>query len=325
MSGCLTEKSRRLWAATEAQSLGRGGITIVYIATGIDSKTIRKGIAELNNEEILKNERIRNQGGGRKKLTEKERNLERDLKLLLEPVTRGEPESPLLWTSKSTHKLAEELRQKGYKITQPTVRTLLSEFGYRLQSNRKTQEGNSHPDRNQQFQYINKKTKLFQKQNQPIISVDTKKKEKIGNFKNEGRESHQKGQATSVDVYDFIDKDKGKVAPYGVDDLSKNNGWVSVGISSDTAQFAINSIRSWWNEMGSLAYPNARKLYINADCGGSNGYRNRLGKLELQKLANEINLIIHVSQSSHLEPVTGTRLSIEGSVLVLRIGEENHW
>jgi hypothetical protein len=304
----LNEKSRRIWAATEARSLGWGGITLVHQATGIAPKTIRRGLTELTVQELLEDSRIRKTGGGRKKLTEKAKNLKKDLEALLEPVTRGDPETPLRWTCKSTHNLAKELRQKGYCISQPTVCTLLTALGYSLQANRKINEGGRHPDRNRQFRYINRKTKVFQQQNQPVISVDTKKKEKIGNFKNPGQEYHKKGQAPAVNVYDFIDKKKGKVAPYGVYDLSQNNGWVSVGVSSDTARFAVNSIRKWWNKMGRLTYPGARKLYITADCGGSNGNRNRLWKVELQKLANDLKLVIHVS---HFPPGTSKWNKIE--------------
>lgn len=308
LSCCLNEKSRRIWAATEARSLGWGGITLVHQATGIAPKTIRRGLTELTVQELLEDSRIRKTGGGRKKLTEKAKNLKKDLEALLEPVTRGDPETPLRWTCKSTHNLANELKKKGYCISQPTVCTLLTELGYSLQANRKINEGGTHPDRNRQFRYINRKTKVFQQQNQPVISVDTKKKENIGNFKNSGQEYHKKGQAPAVNVYDFIDKKKGKVAPYGVYDLSQNNGWVSVGVSSDTARFAVNSIRRWWNEMGKLTYPGARKLYITADCGGSNGNRNRLWKVELQTLANDLNLVIHVS---HFPPGTSKWNKIE--------------
>jgi transposase len=308
LSCCLNERSRRIWAATEARSLGWGGITLVHQATGIAAKTIRRGLTELTVHELLEDSRIRKTGGGRKKLTEKAKNLKEDLEALLEPVTRGDPETPLRWTCKSTHNLAKELKKKGYCISQPTVCTLLTELGYSLQANRKINEGGTHPDRNRQFRYINRKTKVFQRQHQPVISVDTKKKEKIGNFKNPGQEYHKKGQAPAVNVYDFIDKKKGKVAPYGVYDLSQNSGWVSVGVSSDTARFAVNSIRRWWNEMGRVTYPGARKLYITADCGGSNGNRNRLWKVELQTLANDLKLVIHVS---HFPPGTSQWNKIE--------------
>ncbi|HIE00887.1 MAG TPA: ISAzo13 family transposase, partial [Thiotrichaceae bacterium] len=238
LSCCLNEKSRRIWAATEAQVLGWGGITVVHKATGIDHKTIRRGIFDIRNNAVSDDDRVRKFGGGRKNLMTKESSLGIALEALMEPVTRGDPESPLLWTSKSTHNLSKELRKQGYAISQSTVCKLLSELGYRLQANKKTTEGNSHPDRNKPFQYINRKTKEFHQQHQPVISVDTKKKENIGNFKNNGREYHPKGTAPSVNVYDFVDKDKGKVAPYGVYDILKNEGWVSVGVSGDTAQFA---------------------------------------------------------------------------------------
>ncbi len=308
LSLCLNEKCKRVWAATEAEHLGRGGMTIVHKATGIDYKTIKRGQLELRNREILTKNRTRKEGGGRKKLKEKEKDLEEDLESLVEPEERGDPENPLRWVCKSTIMLTEELKKKGYKITQPTVWAMLKELGYSLQSNKKTHEGESHADRNKQFYYINNKAKVFQKASQPIISVDAKKKENIGNFKQNGKEYYKKGKAPEVNVYDFIDKKKGKVAPYGVYDLSKNKGWVSVGISYDTAQFAVNSIRAWWNEMGKETYSNARKLLITADCGGSNGNRTRLWKTELQKLANEISLFIHVS---HFPPGTSKWNKIE--------------
>jgi len=308
-SFCLNERSRRIWAAAEADSYGRGGITVVCNATGISRTTIKQGLLELNDKHKLEHGRLRKKGGGRKKITINNPNIIKELESLVEPVTRGDPESPLRWTAKSTYKLAEELTKKGTKTSQRTVYSLLkNELEYSLQANKKTEEGGNHPDRNAQFEYINEKTKKFQKNNQPVISVDTKKKENIGNFKNGGKEYQKKGKPTEVNVYDFIDKKLGKVSPYGVYDVSKNIGWVNVGISSDTAEFAVESIRTWWQKMGNPIYSKAKELLITADCGGSNGNRVRLWKTELQKLANEIKMTIHVS---HFPPGTSKWNKIE--------------
>lgn len=308
LQGELSEKGRRKWAGFQAQRLGHGGKTLVHRATGLDYKTIKRGITEIKKGDSLESGRVRQSGGGRKCLMSLYPNLSQDLERLLEDSTRGDPENALKWTSKSTHKLCQALREKGYQISQRSVCTLLEGLGYSLQANRKTREGGNHPDRDAQFALINNKVKEFQKEKQPVISVDTKKKELIGNYKNAGREYHQKGQPRLVNVYDFLDREKGKVAPYGVYDLDKNKGWVSVGISSDTAEFAVNSIRSWWAQIGQETYKNATCLYINADGGGSNGSRNRLWKKELQKFANEINLSIHVS---HFPPGTSKWNKIE--------------
>jgi hypothetical protein len=303
---CLNEKSRRIWAATEAKSIGRGGITIVHKATGLDYKTIRKGIADtVLNDDIGT---IRQCGGGRKKLVTKNSSLPRELELLVDPVTRGDPESALLWTSKSTYKLAAELNAKGIPISQKTVYSLLVDLDYSLQSNRKRHEGTEHPDRNEQFEYIYRKINLFQRTGDPTISVDTKKKENIGNYKNSGAEYHKKLNPTEVNMHDFPDKELGKVAPYGVYDIGKNAGWVCVGISSDTAEFAVNTIRCWWHVMGKKEYSKCRRILITADCGGSNGNRVKLWKYELQKLANEIGITIHVS---HFPPGTSKWNKIE--------------
>lgn len=309
ISFCLNERSRRIWAAVEADSYGRGGITTVSNATGISRTTIKQGLLELNDGDKLERGRIRKQGGGRKKITVNNPNIIKELEALVESGTRGDPESPLLWTSKSTYKLANELTKNGSKTSQRTVCDLLrNELEYSLQANSKTKEGGDHPDRDSQFEYINEKAKQFQKNNNPVISVDTKKKENIGNFKNNGKEYHKKGKPTEVNVYDFIDKKLGKVAPYGVYDIVKNIGWVNVGISSDTAEFSVESIRTWWNEMGNPIYSKAQELLITADCGGSNGNRVRLWKTELQKLANEIRITIHVS---HFPPGTSKWNKIE--------------
>jgi len=303
---CLNEKSRRIWAATEAKSIGRGGISIVHKATGIDYKTIRKGIADTIQTDDFGS--IRQSGGGRKSLISKNASLIGELERLVDPVTRGDPMSPLMWTSKSTYKLAEELNAHGIPISQKTVYSLLVDLDYSLQSNRKRHEGTEHPDRNEQFEYIYRKIKLFQRTGDPTISVDTKKKETIGNFKNSGVEYHKKLNPTEVNMHDFPDKELGKVAPYGVYDIGRNAGWVCVGISSDTAEFAVNTIRCWWHIMGKKTYPNCRRILITADCGGSNGNRVKLWKYELQKLANEIGITIHVS---HFPPGTSKWNKIE--------------
>ena len=304
----LDEKSKRLWSATEALSVGYGGITKVEKETGISAPTIRKGIKEIKNPKIIEKTRIRKVGGGRKKLEKKDKNLIKDIEKLVEPITRGDPESPLRWTSKSTYKLADELNKNGHRVSYKTVGRKLQKIGYSLQSNKKTIEGKNHEDRDKQFDFINNKTKEFQQKKQPVISVDTKKKENIGNVKNNGKEYYKKGKASKVNTYDFIDKEKGKAVPYGVYDLNKNKGWVSVGISSDTAIFVVNGIKKWWNKMGKKEYKNATDIYINADGGVSNGWRVRLWKTELQKFASEINLNIHVS---HFPPGTSKWNKIE--------------
>jgi Rhodopirellula transposase DDE domain len=310
MAPFLNERSRRIWAATEAKAIGKGGRTLLFKVTGLDYKTIAKGWKEIesSSEQRLDIDRIRKSGGGSKKASEKDASLLADIKKLVEATTLGDPESPLKWTSKSTRHIADELNKKNHRSSHSLVARELLKIGYSLQGNKKTKEGGDHPDRNDQFQFINDKTKTFQQQDKPVISVDTKKKENIGNFKNNGREYHQKQTAPEVNVYDFIDKEKGKVSPYGVYDLSKNKGWVSVGISADTARFAVNSIRSWWYKMGQQIYPDASEIYINADGGGSNGYRTRLWKTELQQLANELKMVINVS---HFPPGTSKWNKIE--------------
>jgi transposase len=304
----LTERGRRIWAATEARSYGRGGIAAMYRATGITDKTIRRGIQEVEVGAGADGGRIRKAGGGRKRLREQDRTLAQDLARLVDPVTRGDPESPLLWTSKSTYKLAAALRQHGHRISQRSVYNLLKESGYTLQSNRKRDEGTSHPDRNAQFEYIYQKVQRFQAATQPVISVDAKKKENLGNFKNSGREYHPSGKAPQVRVYDFLDPEQGKAVPYGVYDLTEDQGWVSVGISHDTAEFAVATIRAWWQQMGKPLYKKATELYITADGGGSNGSRVRLWKTELQRLANDLHLTLHVS---HFPPGTSKWNKIE--------------
>ena len=269
----LNERARRIWAATEAQAIGRGGVSEVARATGLSRTTVYQGINELNQQSRNLDNRgiggIRQPGGGRKRLSETDRQLVKDLQKLVESSTRGDPESPLLWTSKSTTKLAEELQVMGHSVSQSSVWRLLEEMGYSLQANRKVHEGDDKPDRDEQFLHITQRVKQFQAQHQPVISVDAKKKELLGEYKNQGQEWHSKGSPIEVNVYDFVDEKRGKALPYGVYDLYLNQGWVSVGIDPDTAQFAVESIRRWWDEMGSPLYPDAYQLLITADCGGS--------------------------------------------------------
>ena len=291
-----------MFLAAEAKAIGWGGIEKVSRVTGASSETISKGCKELEEEpEVIESGKIRKQGGGRKKLIDTDPTLLSDLNSLIEPTTRGDPESPLRWTCKSTRKLARELKSMGHNVSHMRVDDILHSQGYSLQSNQKVIEGDNHPDRNAQFIFINNKTKLFTNYDQPVISVDTKKKELVGNFKNGGREFHLKGNPEKVFVHDFKIPALGKVNPYGVYDISRNEGWVSVGTDHDTSAFAVESIRQWWNTMGKIAYPDAYKLLITADSGGSNGYRVRLWKIELQKLADDSGLEISVS---HFPPGT---------------------
>ncbi len=304
----LSEKGRRKWAALQAQKLGFGGKGVVHRATGLDYKTINRGLKEIDNVDGLEKGRIRERGGGRKRLTDRQPDILSSLEMLVESSTCGDPQTVLKWTSKSVAHLHEALVQKGFRISPKSVYNLLIELGYSLQTNRKVIEGGAHPDRDAQFSFIHNKVTAFQQDGLPVISVDTKKKELVGNYKNAGREYHKKGQSPAVNIYDFLDKEKGKVAPYGVYDLDKNKGWVSVGVSSDTAEFAVNSIRSWWEKMGQKHYAKAAAIYINADGGGSNGTRNRLWKKELQKFADEIDKEIHIS---HFSPGTSKWNKIE--------------
>lgn len=290
---CLNEKGKRLWAAIEARSYGRGGVKLMCVATKLSTATLYRGFQDLDNKN-LDTSRVRVIGGGRKKATKKQSGLLDALDALVDPTAIGNPENPLKWTSKSVRKLAEELSAKGYQVCYKTVSTLLKELGYSLQANKKTLEKNQHIDRDKQFTHINEKTIQMQKYNSPVVSVDTKKKENIGNYKNNGQEFAKKATPIKVNGHDFLDKKLGKVVPYGIYDIGKNKGWVSVGISSDTAEFAVNAVRTWWYSYGKAEYSNADSLMITADCGGSNGYKNRLWKVELQKLANEINLSIHI-------------------------------
>jgi len=305
------ERSRRLWAAAEAAQLGRGGVKTVSKATGLSRTTIYQGLRDLEGPEqqqSLSCHRIRASGGGRKDICEKEPLLSKDLAELLESSTRGDPQSPLRWTCKSTRHLAEALNEQGHSIGRQKVSELLRDLGYSLQANRKTREGSKHEDRDAQFDYINRQVQDFQERNQPVISVDTKKKELVGDFKNGGREWHPKGQPEEVRCHDFMDRELGKVNPYGVYDQTANAGWVSVGTDHDTAEFAVESIRRWWRNMGGFRYPEARELLITADGGGSNGYRVRLWKVALQKLSNETGLIVRVC---HFPPGTSKWNKIE--------------
>jgi len=304
----LDEKSKSLFAAAEALSIGTGNISIVSRATGISENTIKKGCTELESGKSLSDDKIRAPGGGRKKSVDKDPTLLSDLEALIEPTSRGDPESPLRWTCKSLRNLAGELQNIGHKVSHSRVADMLHMLGYSLQANKKTIEGTEHPDRDKQFEHINEKCKLFQGEHQPVISVDTKKKELIGNFKNVGCELRPKKDPILVNVYDFKDKELGKVNPYGVYDITNNKGWVNVGIDHDTASFAVESILRWWNLMGCKSYPNAKKLLITADCGGSNGSRVRLWKTELQKLTDEIGLEISVC---HFPPGTSKWNKIE--------------
>jgi hypothetical protein len=309
----MTERMRRQWAACEAESLGRGGVSLVAEATGLSRTTIWAGRRELRQrvdhpETDLTPERVRAPGGGRHLVERDDATLLGALRALVESSTRGDPQSPLFWTSKSTRKLAEELSARGHPVSHPTVAALLDDWGYSLQANRKTKEGQDDPDRDAQFEYINRQVHAFQRGGQPVISVDAKKKELIGDFRNPGREWHRRGHPEEVRAKDFPDKRLGKAIPEGVYDLGRNEGWVSVGVDHDTADFAGESIRRWWQEMGSRAYPRARRLLITADAGGSNGYRSRLWKVALQRLASDLDLRITVC---HFPPGTSKWNKIE--------------
>jgi transposase len=304
----LDERSRRLVAAAESLAIGRGGISAVSQATGMARQVIRHGIAELREPAVHPPGRVRRPGGGRKKIVAQDRTLLSDLERLVEPVTRGDPESPLRWTCKSVRRLATELRQMGHQTSRRMVAELLRALGYSLQANRKTKEGTNHPDRNAQFEYLNRKVQRRLALKQPVISVDTKKKELVGDFKNGGRELRPKGDPEKVRVHDFLIPELGRANPYGIYDLASNTGWVSVGIDHDTAAFAVETIRRWWLGMGKAVYPQATQLLITADSGGSNGARVRLWKVELQKLADEMGLRISVC---HLPPGTSKWNKIE--------------
>jgi Rhodopirellula transposase DDE domain len=304
----LDERGRRRFAAAEAVSAGRGGIAAVSRATGIACSTIGRALEEIRSGVPLDPERMRRPGAGGKPKSATDASLIDDLRALVEPETRGDPQSPLLWTSKSMRKLAGALCDMGHQIGRTLVGDLLHKLGYRLQGNRKTREGSHHRDRDAQFHYINGQVKAALAAGQPAISVDTKKKELVGDFKNAGREWHPQGAPPEVRVHDFIIPELGRAAPYGVYDIADNTGWVSVGIDHDTAAFAVNAIRRWWMLMGRERYPNPKGLLINADGGGSNGSRVRLWKIELQKLADELGVPITVC---HLPPGTSKWNKIE--------------
>ena len=312
LAACLDEARLRLWAAAEARSLGHGGIEALARVTGLSRRTIHRGLEALRQRRgpapLPRLGRARAPGGGRKRLTARDPALLADLEALVEPSSRGDPKSPLRWTCKSTTKLAAELNRRRPRVSQRSVCSLLAQLHYSLQATRKTREGRQHPDRDAQFAHINRVVKQFQRAGQPVISVDTKKKELVGAFANKGREWRPRGHPEAVQIYDFPDPAQGKVAPYGVYDLTANEGWVSVGIDHDTAEFAAESIRRWWREMGQRLYPTAQRLLITADGGGSNGSRVRLWKVALQRLATEVGLELWVC---HFPPGTSKWNKIE--------------
>lgn len=309
LEGILDERQRRLHAAVEAKVLGHGGVKRVSEATGVARGSILAGLKELKDpENTLPKDRVRRPGGGRKKLVDRDPDLLAALERLVDPAARGDPQSPLRWTCKSLKQLAHELGEQGHRISHVSMGILLKELGYSLQGNRKTLEGTDHPDRDAQFQYIQEKTQQALDAGQPVISVDTKKKELVGNYKNTGQEWRPQGEPEAVQMHDFVDAELGRANPYGVYDLAQNAGWVSVGTDHDTASFAVATIRRWWLGMGQPLYPAAKELMIMADGGGSNGSRVRLWKLELQGLADELNLPIRVC---HFPPGTSKWNKIE--------------
>lgn len=313
LASAMNEQFRRRWAGCEALAMGRGGVSAVAAATGMSRNTVLRGIAEIQEHlpELagrIGQERIRRPGGGRRARAAEDASLLSDLRALLESSTRGDPTSPLLWTAKSTRKLAEELVARGHAVSHMTVDRLLGQLGYSLQANRKTREGELHPDRNGQFEHLNAKVRRFQRRGEPVVSVDTKKRELLGDFRNPGREWHPQGQPDEVRIHDFRDKTLGVAIPYGVYDTTRHEGWVSVGIDHDTAEFAVASIRRWWQQMGRHAYRGAKELLITADSGGSNGSRVHLWKWCLQKLADETQLRISVC---HFPPGTSKWNKIE--------------
>jgi transposase len=304
----FTERSRRVWAATEARALGHGGVATVERATGISRSTIQRGLRELERGVTLDAARTRRPGGGRKAAIEKDVSLLADLDALVEPTAAGDPESPLRWTTKSVRHVAAALGAMGHAVSHTLVAALLHELGYSLQANQKTREGRQHPDRDAQFRYINAQARRFQQRGQPVISVDTKKKELVGDFKNGGRDWRPTGEPERVRVHDFLVPEQGKAIPYGVYDLHRNEGWVSIGITHDTGSFAVHAIRRWWSRMGRPAYARATSLLITADAGGSNGARLRLWKWELQRFADRTGLAITVC---HFPPGTSKWNKIE--------------
>src|SRR5271155_2765916 len=314
LRGVMDERVTRLWAATEAEALGYGGIAVVVQATGISRSRIRAGLRELAEHAVdpptgpARAQRIRRPGAGRPALVQTDPTLVIDLESLVDPVTRGDPESPLRWTCKSKDKLAAELREMGHRVSATVVGRLLHQLDYSLQVVRKTREGKQSPDRNAQFEHINRTAKAFMKRGQPVVSVDTKKKELVGDFKNAGREWQRKGEPEPVRVHDFIDKELGKVIPYGVYDTTRNEAWVSVGVDHDTAEFAVATLERWWREMGQKSSPDAPDLLVTADGGGSNAPRSRLWRVQLQRFANTTGLSVSVC---HFPPGTSKWNKIE--------------
>jgi len=306
--GDLDERGRRRWAATEAMALGYGGITAVSLATGLSDRTIRNGIRELQSDEPLPSDRQRRAGGGRKPLEDSQKDLLAAIDRLVEPTERGDPQSPLRWTCKSLRNLQGELASQGYQVGRMKISKVLRSLGYSLQGNRKTREGTDHPDRNAQFEHIARRVRACQRGGRPAVSVDTKKKETLGKKANVGKEYRPAGEPLEVDTHDFPDKELGKAIPYGVYDLESNEAWVSVGISRDTGEFAVEAIRRWWRRLGKKRYAKPKRLLITADSGGSNGHRNRLWKYELQRLANQTGMIIEVC---HYPPGTSKWNKIE--------------
>jgi transposase len=312
LRGVMDEQTRRLWAATEARAIGYGGVSTVARAVGLTRPTITAGMKELGDARQLvvlaPKHRVRREGAGRPRVTDADTGLRPALEELVEPATRGDPMSPLRWTCKSVRTLAAELTRQGHAVSHQTVSEVLHKVGYSLQANRKTREGSEHPDRNAQFEHIARRAAEFQQRAQPVISVDTKKKELVGDFKNAGREWHPQGRPPAVRVHDFQDDELGKAIPYGVYDLGANAGWVNVGIDHDTPEFAVESIYCWWRQMGRKTYPEARELLITADGGGSNGSRTRMWKVALQRMADATGLKISVC---HLPPGTSKWNKIE--------------
>jgi hypothetical protein len=307
----LDERGRRRWSAVEARALGRGGITIVAAATGLSDRTIRTGLEELDDPVPLPGHRQRQKGGGRKSHATTQPGLRDALDQLIAPTTRGSPTNPLRWTIKSTHRLADELRTQGFHVSATSVRRMLVEMKYSFQGNRKTREGRQHPDRDGQFHHIRDRVQARKRRGEPALSVDTKKKEVLGNLKNAGKTYRPQGQPEEVKTHDFPDPELGKAVPYGVYDIHRNEAGVSVGISHDTAEFAVGAIRRWWNELGQDRYPRARRVLVTADSGGSNSSRSRLWKVELQKWADETGLIVEVC---HYPPGTSKWNKIEHRV-----------
>ena len=306
--GDLDERGRRRWAATEAMALGYGGITAVSLATGLSDRTIRNGVEELQSDTPLPSGRQRRNGGGRKPLESSQHDLIDAIDRLVEPTERGDPQSPLRWTCKSLSNLQGELVSQGYRVGRTKISNILRSLGYSLQGNRKTREGTDHPDRNAQFEHIARRVRACQRGGRPAVSVDTKKKETLGKKANVGKEYRPKGVPLEVDTHDFPDKELGKAVPYGVYDIKSNEAWVSVGISHDTGEFAVEAIRRWWRRMGKKRYKRPKRLLITADSGGSNGHRNRLWKYELQRLADQTGMIIEVC---HYPPGTSKWNKIE--------------